>query len=869
MNRIPPVLVLLTALTALTAAWGQEDGATPTPQNVPVTEILLSDAIPVALPAFHDAELAGVKLPALVEAMPAAPGEGWPQAGGVFRGPGDKEFTWASRRAEGGSFALGRADGPRVRYLAFTITADRWQKATLTAATGQAVQAALDGQALTLEKGETEEGPSEHTAELTLPIGKHLVCLRTLDEGSGDETWTVGLSITPSADLPPEALTLGVSAERAVGIQTILDAPRISDVDLSPDGKLAAVTLGEYRDGSHRETWLEIRDTADGRLVDFQRDQKALARVQWLPQGRKLSWQTSSDGKTTIWVHDLDGGTAQPVLQDVEKLGSWRWAPGGGSIIYEISRSPEADKRKVKRVATPADRQGWYRDRSHLEQVFVPGGLTRRLTAGPVSPESWTISDDGRKLLFFTTEPDLGSRPFATSELWLVDLETLAAERILDDRWIGGAEFSPDGRTLCLSGSPSAFGGLGRDLPEGMQANDYGGQLYLLDLATRTPSPITVDFRPDVGWFTWNRADGMIYALCTDTQYNNAYRFDPAKARWEKIDTGMEYTDQIALPRSGGPAVARGTDANRPNRLFAVDLKKNRPRLILDPGTQDYRDIVFGKVETWVARLPKGEDLDGFVYYPPGFDPARKYPLIVYYYGGTSPVTRDFGGRYPKNVWAGQGYVVYVPNPSGATGYGQEFAARHVNDWGKLTADEVIEATKAFLGTFSFVDPARVGCIGASYGGFLTEYIVTQTDIFAAAVSHAGISDISSYWGEGLWGYDYGARALANSFPWQDRDLFVEQSPLFHADKITTPLLLLHGDSDTNVPKGESDQLFTALKLLGREVEYVQIQGQDHHILDHDQRIVWNDTILAFFAKYLQGRPAWWEALYPDPQDWR
>ena len=101
------------------------------------------------------------------------------------------------------------------------------------------------------------------------------------------------------------------------------------------------------------------------------------------------------------------------------------------------------------------------------------------------------------------------------------------------------------------------------------------------------------------------------------------------------------------------------------------------------------------------------------------------------------------------------------------------------------------------------------------------------------------------------------------------RELYIEQSPLFHADKVTTPLLLLHGDSDTNVPVGESDQMFTALKMLGREVEYVQIQGQDHWVLDHDQRIVWNDTILAFFARYLKERPGWWDALYPEPEDWR
>ncbi len=147
--------------------------------------------------------------------------------------------------------------------------------------------------------------------------------------------------------------------------------------------------------------------------------------------------------------------------------------------------------------------------------------------------------------------------------------------------------------------------------------------------------------------------------------------------------------------------------------------------------------------------------------------------------------------------------------------------------------------------------------------------IAVAPTIGSAAVSHAGISDINSYWGEGLWGYDYGARALANYFPWADTDFFVAQSPLFHAENVTTPLLLVHGDSDVNVPKGESDQFFTALKLLGREVEYVQIVGQDHHILDHEQRIVWNDTILAFLTKYLKEQPEWWDALYPAAEDYR
>jgi dipeptidyl aminopeptidase/acylaminoacyl peptidase len=712
------------------------------------------------------------------------------------------------------------------------------------------------------------------TGELTLPVGKHLVVVRTLQEPAAEDReqkpWACGLALVPGQDDDTTGLSTCTSPERPVDIDIILDAPRIGRAVISPDGGQVALSLSEYRDGKNRESWLEIRDTREGKLLHIWRTGENPDGLTWSPDGKLITWQTTTDKKASLWYFDPQQGTSGLLLAEVEKLGGWRWTPDSKSIIYSVNREAKPDERKVKRVLHPADRQSWWRNRSHLEQVFVPMGMTRRLTAGPVSPTGWAVSPDSKRLLFFTSEPDLEARPYFTSELWLLDLETLELTSVLEDRWISGAEWSPkDRNTVLLQGSPSAFDGLGRNLPDGMQANDYGGQLYLYDLDAGQPTPISKDLRPDVGWTEWSTADGMIYARCTDTQYDNIYRYDPKKKTWTRIDTGFDSTDQLALPRTGSLAVARGTSVSTPNRLHAVDLKQNRADLLLDPGADDYRHRVFGKVENWPVTLDKGMELDGFVYFPPGFDPQQKYPVIVYYYGGTSPITRDFGGRYPKNVWAGQGYIVYVPNPSGATGYGQEYAARHVNDWGKLTAAEVIEGTRKFLAAHPYADPEAVGCIGASYGGFLTEYILTQTDLFAAGVSHAGISSISSYWGEGLWGYAYGARALADAFPWSDRDLYIEQSALFHADKITTPLLLVHGDGDTNVPVGESDQLFTALKLLGREVEYVQIQGQDHWVLDHDQRIVWNDTILAFFAKHLKQRGAWWDALYPEPEDYR
>ena len=146
-----------------------------------------------------------------------------------------------------------------------------------------------------------------------------------------------------------------------------------------------------------------------------------------------------------------------------------------------------------------------------------------------------------------------------------------------------------------------------------------------------------------------------------------------------------------------------------------------------------------------------------------------------------------------------------------------------------------------------FVDASKVGCMGASYGGFMTQYLQTKTDIFAAAISHAGISNITSYWGGGYWGYSYGETAEYGQFPWNNPKLFTEHSPLFNADKIHTPLLLLHGTKDTNVPTNESQQLFTALKILGREVSYIQVDGEDHIINDYQKRKDWVEAICAWY----------------------
>jgi dipeptidyl aminopeptidase/acylaminoacyl peptidase len=340
------------------------------------------------------------------------------------------------------------------------------------------------------------------------------------------------------------------------------------------------------------------------------------------------------------------------------------------------------------------------------------------------------------------------------------------------------------------------------------------------------------------------------------------YRLNPANGKIQQIETQEDLVNHFTLAKQKPFMAYYGQGVSNSDRLYTIDLKSQKQTLVQDLSSEKLKDIQLGECKAWDFTNSKGDKIYGRYYLPPHFDPSQKYPLIVNYYGGCSPTSRNFESRYPHHAYAALGYVVYVIEPSGATGFGQEFAARHVNTAGEGVAQDIIEGTKQFCREHSYINEKKIGCIGASYGGFMTQYLQTKTDIFAAAISHAGISDHTSYWGEGYWGYSYSEVSMANSYPWANKELFVDRSPLFNADKIHTPLLFLHGEVDNNVPVGESIQMFTALKLLGRETAFVVVEGQDHHITDYNKRIQWQNTIFAWFAKWLKDDATWWNDIY-------
>ncbi|MGD8376530.1 MAG: S9 family peptidase [Acidobacteriota bacterium] len=866
------VLFWVLAMGAATLA-AAEDGAV-----VPGDWLVLGP-VSAPLPAFHGQPPGKVDLADLLrEERVRRPGLR-PAAGDAMAVAGRDAGIWTVRAGE--TLDLAGPEG-QVAWLAGYLRTTAFAEVSIAVTSHHLLLVEVDGKTVATKdsatgaEAEGGEGSADGEdiagapeagaakADLELEPGVHLVLVKVLRDPESVLPWTVAVRFEQDDDAGT-APSWSTDPSHPLELAQVLDVPQPRSVAVSADGSLAAVGLRRILPGSDdAESWFEVRRTADGRLVRTFRG-GSLSGVSWAPAGHRLGYVTRSDGRATLWLADLDAGSTLALLEGVEHLGSYRWVPDASAVIYSVSVEPEEDKTGTQRLFGLQDRQANWRTRSYLHEVRVDGGARRRLTAGDLDTSLMAISPDGTQLLFTRSVDDYSRRPYVRSELWLLDRESLEV-RQLDPGWfLRSATWSPDGDRLLVVAGPSAFDGAGRAVPDGTVANDYDGQLYLLDPDDGAVEPLSRDFDPAIQRADWHHGDGRIYVEVTEGSRVRLYRLDPATRRYEAIETGVDVVEDLDLARDAPVAVYVGSGAVLPPRVMALGLDGGPPRELDFPGAAAFEDVKLGEVEDWSFRSRRGVEIQGRVYYPPGFDPSHRWPAIIYYYGGTSPTTRDFGGRYPKNLWAAHGYVVYVLQPSGATGFGQGFSALHVNDWGNVAGGDILEGVDRFLEAHPFVDPERLGCIGASYGGFMTEYLLTRTDRFAAGISHAGISFLGSYWGEGYWGYAYSGVATADSFPWNRTDLYVESSPLFHADRIRTPLLLLHGTADTNVPPGESEQLYTALKLLGREVEYVRIPGQNHHILKHDQRVRWSASILAWFDRWLKDEPAWWEYLYPDP----
>ena len=654
-------------------------------------------------------------------------------------------------------------------------------------------------------------------------------------------------------------LSLREDGFRDYTLQDVLHGTRFQNISLSPDGKYLITNYSTGLPNGKSERSTTLTELSTGK-VSTPMGQGA----RWMPKSNLYYHiQTSAHGQRNIITVNPVTGKENLFAANIPD-GSFTVSPSEDYLLYTLEQKGPEERAEIYQVLEPDDRQSGWRNRTYLAKYDLASGIMQPLTFGYRNIWASDISADGKKMLFMESHTRLEKRPTTLYSLYMMDMATMQVDTLVEnDGFLNSARFSPCGSQIVISGSPEVLDGIGKNVKEGQTPSMYDYQLYIMNLADRKINPVTKNFNPNVGSYVWNRYDGQIYFTAENTDLISLFRMDPASGKIAQMPVGEDLVNRFTLATAAPVMVWYGQGASNSDRSYVVDLKKGKTTLLEDLSQEILSGVKLGECHGWNFTNSKGDEINGRYYLPANFDPNKKYPLIVNYYGGCSPTERNFESRYPHHLYAAMGYVVYVVNPSGATGFGQEFSARHVNTAGNGPADDIVEGTKQFCKEHSFVDASKIGCIGASYGGFTTMYLQTITDIFAAAISHAGISDHTSYWGEGYWGYSYSEVSMANSYPWSQTDLYVKQSPLYNAQKVNTPILFVHGDADTNVPVGESIQMYTALKLLGKPTDMVLVKDQNHHILDYNKRILWQNTIFAWFAKWLQNDPTWWDTMYP------
>ena len=694
----------------------------------------------------------------------------------------------------------------------------------------------------------------EASIELKLAPEHHTFMIQYLAEPSDTDS----IRVTLDTSRPVVCQT---TAAHPYMVHDLTDGKRVRGIDVSADGKYLSLSYQTTERGGNSRWSYELREVKSGKVLSH-----PSRNPQWMPKSSAWLEEEREDNKRVLYKVDPQTGNRERFAYNLPE-GSYTIAPTEDYLIISCKEEGPKEDADVYEVLEMDDRQPGWRSRDYLSKYDIKTGITQRITFGNKGEYLSDISQNGSKLLIMSNSSRLSKRPTTVSNFFVMDAKTLKVDTILvGAEFLNSGMFSPDGSQILFNGTPEAFHRIGCQLPQDVTPSMIENELFLYDIATKQVTPLTKDFDPSVSHVEWSAADGQVYFSAEDKDYIHLYRLDTKSGKIQQMAVTGDYIYRWNMASHAKVMGWLCYNTMEPASAYVkstLGTSKRGEEILLFDGKTALGDAELGTCEDYNYTNSKGDTVYGRLYLPKDFDASKKYPMIVYYYGGCSPTGRYFESPYAPQYWNSLGYVAYIVEPSGAAGFGQEWASRHVNTAGHGPAEDIIEGVKSLCATHPYINKEKIGCMGASYGGFMTQYLQTQTDIFAAAVSHAGIANHTSYWGQGYWGYNYSEVSMANSYPWSHRQLYVDQSPLFNADKIHTPLLLLHGDADTNVPLVESLQMFTALKLLGREVALVQVKGENHHILDYSKREKWLATQMAWFAKWLKDDSTWWDALYP------
>jgi dipeptidyl aminopeptidase/acylaminoacyl peptidase len=414
--------------------------------------------------------------------------------------------------------------------------------------------------------------------------------------------------------------------------------------------------------------------------------------------------------------------------------------------------------------------------------------------------------------------------------------------------------WSPDGATLAVTGNwragavgpynehlwvVQAGGGDSRCLSEGFErslGDSTGGDTF-----------VGSDARP-----VWTPGGSEILVVASDSGATHIHAFNADGNGSRQITTGPRRHYAFSLSRDGKKIAYLAQTATSPGDLYVRNLDGGSERQLTTLNADFLGGVSFSQPQEFSAdSLSDGSTIQGWVLTPPGFDPARKYPMILQIHGGPHTMY-GHGFMHEFHLMAARGYVVVYCNPRGSSGYDEEFMRYTNQRWGETDMPDVMAAVEWALDQ-SYVDPNRLGVTGGSYGGYLTNWIIGHTDRFRAAVTQRCVSNLHSFYGTSDIGWFFGDMQFGGT-AWEQRERYMKYSPISYVANMTTPLLIIHSENDYRTPIEQGEQMFISLKRLGREVEFARFPDSNHDLSRNGKpslRIERLERIIGWFDRHL------------------
>jgi dipeptidyl aminopeptidase/acylaminoacyl peptidase len=651
--------------------------------------------------------------------------------------------------------------------------------------------------------------------------------------------------------------SLAADGPRPLKVDDIFALKTVGDPRISPDGLWVAYTvrsLEPKEDSSDSDVYM--LPFAGGTPLRLTSSPKAESRPRFSPDGRWLAFTSGRDGKhSQVWLLDRRGGEAVKLTDYKSDVSNLAWSPDGkrlALVVGDVDPDDQDDEDKagasgkpdfpktpkpivIHRLQFKRDGEGYLRElRQHLYVFDVASKASTQITTGPYEDEDPVWSPDGRWLAFTsnrTQEPDANDN----SDVFVVEAKAGQTPRAVTtspgtDR---SPVFSPDGKWIAY-----LAGGDPKDI---WYASNH---VAVIPASGGEPRALTTSLDRNVESPRFSPDGRSIYFLLEEGGNEHVARVPAGGGPVERTVDGERSVQTFDVGPKGELVVLEST----PQRPSEVSVVEGGALRSLTHVNDDFlKGIRLGKVQRIRATSADGTKVDAFLTLPPDVQAGKRLPTILRIHGGpTAQYNTGFNTEW--QILAAQGYAIVAANPRGSTGYGRDFSRAIWADWGNKDFEDVMAAVDQAV-SMGVADPDHLGVGGWSYGGILTDYVITKTTRFKAAISGASESNHVANYGTDHYQKEWEAEL---GLPWKNTDLWIRMSPFYQVEKVKTPTLILCGGNDVNVPTLNSEQLYQALRRLGVETELIIYPGQSHGISKPTYQKDRYERYIAWYDKHLK-----------------